>query len=182
MPLTSDLPQTAAVEVDESGVGFRGEAVVHGLIIDLEKTDAVWFGMAVGGAEPAPFGVRQIVEVVTPVHRIIDLVGLAAGRGQYDERLGIELAAETEKLIRAESVIVRVAAPEGVGMVATRRPVREETRSGRRPPRGCEESTRVSRLGVGPRASHRISGPLPYGRGSGVCPLSQVVVRLNLFR
>jgi hypothetical protein len=32
----------------------------------------------------------------------------------------IELAAETEKRIRAESVVVRVAAPEGVGRVAAR--------------------------------------------------------------
>src|SRR5262245_10884609 len=46
----SDGSQPAAVDVDNLGVFVRREAVIHGLVIDLEVPDAVGFGVPVRGA------------------------------------------------------------------------------------------------------------------------------------
>ena len=116
----SDGAQAAAVDVDDFGVTLGREAVVHGLVVDLEEGHSVGLGMSIGGAHATPFGGRRVIEIADPVHRVVDLLGLGAGAGEHDERLGVELAAEAEELIGAEAVVVGVAAPEGVGMVAAR--------------------------------------------------------------
>ena len=116
--LGSDGSQPAAVDVDDLGVLLRCKAVVHGLVVDLEVPDAVGLGMPVGRTQPPPFGRGRVVEVVNPVHGVLNLIGVGTGRRQHDQRLGVELPAEPEKLLRPEAVVVRVAAPDHVGVVS----------------------------------------------------------------
>src|ERR1039458_6799186 len=60
----SDLPQAAAIKVDDSGVTLRREAIIHGFVVDLEVADAVGLGMSVGRPQPSPFSRRRIVPVI----------------------------------------------------------------------------------------------------------------------
>ena len=46
--------KAAAVEVDDFSVRLRREAVVHGLVVDLEVADVVGFGVAVGWPAAGP--------------------------------------------------------------------------------------------------------------------------------
>ena len=68
----SDLPQAAAVEIDDGGVALGREAVVHRLVVDLEVADAVRIGMSVARAHLPPRRRRRIVDVMHPVHRVLD--------------------------------------------------------------------------------------------------------------
>ena len=81
----SNVAQPAAVDVDDFGVRLRREAVIHGLVVDLEELHAVRLGMSVGRAQPSPFGRRRIVQVVDPVHGILDLLGVGARGRQHDQ-------------------------------------------------------------------------------------------------
>ena len=114
------LAQPAAVDVDDLGVLIRREAVVHGLIVDLEVADAVRLGVPVRCAQLAPFGRWRVVQVMDPVHGVLNLLGADAGRRQHDQRLAAKLAAESQELVRPKAVVVRVAAPERVGGVSAR--------------------------------------------------------------
>ena len=51
-----------------------------------------------------------------PVHRVFELRGVGARRGQHDHRLAAELAAELHELVRAEAVVVGIATPDRVGV------------------------------------------------------------------
>ena len=76
--------------------------------------------MPVGRPQPSPFGGRRVVQVVDPVHGVLNLLGVGAGRRQHDQGLGVELPAEPQELLRPEAVVVRVAAPDHVGVVSAR--------------------------------------------------------------
>src|SRR5690349_103815 len=108
----SDLAQPAAVNVDDLGVRLRREAVVHGLIVDLEVADPVGLAVAVRCAQLAPFRRWRVVQVMDPVRGVLNLLGADAGRRQNDQRLAAKLPAQSQELVRPKAVVVRVAAPE----------------------------------------------------------------------
>ena len=57
----------------------------------------------------------MIIEVMDPVHGVLDLLGLRTGRREHDQRFGVELPAKSQELLCPEPVIVRVAAPDMLG-------------------------------------------------------------------
>ena len=115
-----DLPQPASVEIDDGRVALGRKAVVHRLVVDLEVADVVRTGMSVARAHLSPRGRRRIVDVMHPVHRVLDRCrGLVRCR-QHDQRVGSELTRQFEVLVCAEAVVVRVAAPYFVRVVDAR--------------------------------------------------------------
>ena len=74
----SDHPQPAAEHVDDLGVLLRRQAVIHGLVVNLKILYVVGLGMAVGRPEPSPLGCRRIVQVVDPVHGVLNLLRVGA--------------------------------------------------------------------------------------------------------
>src|SRR5579871_1460249 len=116
----NDGAQPAAVSVHNFGIPLRREAVVHGLVVNLETPGTVGLGMPVGRAQAAPFRGRRIIQVVNPVYGVLNLLGICSGRRQYDKRLGVQLPAKSHKLLSTETVVIRVAAPNHVGMVSAR--------------------------------------------------------------
>ncbi len=102
----SNAPQAAAVDVHDFGIRLRREAVVHGLVVDLEERYPIGLGMSVGRPFSSPLGRRRVVEIADPVHGILDLFRFRAGCRQHDQGLGVELAAKSQELVCPEAVVV----------------------------------------------------------------------------
>lgn len=114
----NDGAKAVAVKIDDSSVGLRREAVIHGLVVDLEVANIVGLGMPVPCAQAAPLGGSWVVEIVDPVHGIVEILWFGCRSGKDDERFAVETLAKTEILIGAEAGVVRVVAPIDIRVIA----------------------------------------------------------------
>jgi hypothetical protein len=97
------------------------QAGLKGWSIDLvpwQEEMARYHRDSVGRTQPPPFARGRVVEVVNPVHSVLNLIGVGTGCRQHDQGLGVELPAEPEKFLRPEAVVVRAAAPDHVRVVS----------------------------------------------------------------